>query len=116
MSVCSPCYNAGILIGDCSTGVSFSVVNVEETFQVYIQNNATGRAEKYTATSDALGNLLVEGITIDAGLSYTIWGTNNNANDPRTPITIGDATYDCITFVVAKVPSNDTIVYLTEQA
>lgn len=116
MSVCTPCYNAGILIGDCSTGVSFSVVNVSETFQVYIENNATGRIQQYTAISDAQGNLLVQDITIDAGLSYTMWATNNNANDPRTPITIQDATYDCITFVVAKVPSNDTIVYLTEQA
>lgn len=116
MSVCSPCYNAGILIGNCSTGVSFSVVNVEETYQVYIENNATGRIQKYTATSDEFGNLLVEGITIDTGLSYTIWATNNNANDPKASILIQDVTYDCITFSVAKTENNDTIVYLTEQA
>lgn len=112
MSVCSPCYDAGIYVDNCASGLTFGTVTPETEFVVSVQHTATRRIQTFVVTSTDEGMVTIEGMSIDTLQGYTIWLTESETNE-REPISIGGETFPCISFSVSKTDTEPTIVNLT---
>jgi len=112
MSVCSPCYDAGIYVDNCASGLTFGTVTADTEYTVSIQHNATKRIQTFVVESDNAGVIEIEGVNIDTLQGYTIWLTDTATNE-REPITVDGETYPCISFSVSKTDTEPAIVNLT---
>ena len=113
MSVCSPCYDAGIYVDNCASGLTFGTVTPETEFVVSVQHTATRRIQTFVVESSEDGMITIEGMSIDSLQGYTIWLTESGTNE-REPISIGGETFPCISFSVSKTDTEPAIVNLTE--
>ncbi len=96
MSVCSPCFDSGISVASCNSGIAFGLVTPETEYQVTITHNATRRIQSFTATSDEAGVITITGAKLDPLQGYTIGLLNCNK------FTICSTEYDCISFSVVN--------------
>jgi hypothetical protein len=110
MSVCTPCYDSGITVGNCSLGLTFGTAEAETDYVVSVQHNATKRIQTFAITSDDSGNLTIEGVGIDSLQGYTLWISEDGE---RVPLTVGGEAYPCISFSVSKTDEEPAIVNLT---
>lgn len=72
MSVCSPCFDSGIIVDHCASGITFGTVTPDTPYQVNIRHNATNRVQSFTVESDLTGMLTISGAKIDPLQGYTI--------------------------------------------
>lgn len=96
MSVCSPCYDSGIIVDQCASGLTFGVVDSNTTYQVNIKHNATGRIQSFPVESDGDGMITISGAKIDALQGYTISLMSCDS------FTICEQQYSCISFSVVN--------------
>jgi hypothetical protein len=97
MSVCSPCYDSGIILDQCASGITFGVVEPETSYQVNIKHNATGRIQSFPVSSDESGMITISGVKMDALQGYTI--SLQGCDDT---FTICEQQYTCISFSVVN--------------
>jgi hypothetical protein len=107
MSVCSPCYDAGSYVNACLTEFSFGIVEAETEFTVWLQHNATQKIMQFTATSDAEGYIIIEGIQLDPLQGYTIWVTIDGV---QQDITVDGDIYKCLSFSAASVGQSPVVI------
>lgn len=113
MSVCSPCYDSGIIVDQCASGLTFGVVTPDTGYQVNIRHNATNRIQSFPVTSDESGMITISGAKIDALQGYTI-SLMSCEN-----FTICEQEYTCISFSVVNSnidPGDTGIINLIECA
>ncbi len=96
MSVCSPCFDSGIIVDQCASAITFGVVTPDTGYQVNIRHNATNRIQSFPVTSDASGMITISGAKIDALQGYTISLMSCDK------FTICEQEYDCISFSVVN--------------
>lgn len=96
MSVCSACYDVGIIIDACLTSVTFGYVTPDTPLLIDVKHNATSKVQTFEAVSDATGLLTISGLKVDPLQGYTI--------SIRTcqVFTICENEYSCITFAVSS--------------
>lgn len=113
MSVCSPCYDSGIIVDQCASGLTFGVVTPDTGYQVNIRHNATNRIQSFPVTSDESGMITISGAKIDALQGYTI--TLMSCEN----FTICEQEYTCISFSVVNSnidPGDTGVINLIECA
>lgn len=113
MSVCSPCYDSGIIVDQCASGITFGVVTPDTGYQVNIRHNATNRIQSFPVTSDESGMITISGAKIDALQGYTI--TLMSCEN----FTICEQEYTCISFSVVNSnidPGDTGVINLIECA
>lgn len=113
MSVCSPCYDSGIIVDQCASGITFGVVTPDTGYQVNIRHNATNRIQSFPVTSDESGMITISGAKIDALQGYTI-SLMSCEN-----FTICEQEYTCISFSVVNSnidPGDTGVINLIECA
>jgi hypothetical protein len=97
MSVCSNCFDSGIIVDYCNEGITFGVVPADATYVVDIKHNATGKIQTfYGSESDVDGMLTIVGAKIDPLQGYTISLRGCEV------FTICEVEYTCITFSVVN--------------
>ena len=96
MSVCSPCFDSGIIVDQCASGITFGVVAPETGYQVNIKHNATGRIQSFPVESDVDGMITISGVKIDPLQGYTISLMSCDI------FTICEQEYTCISFSVVN--------------
>jgi hypothetical protein len=97
MSVCTACFDSGIIVDYCNEGITFGVVDAEATYVVDIKHNATGKIQTfYNSESDVDGMLTIVGAKIDPLQGYTITLRGCEV------FTICEIEYTCITFSVVN--------------
>ena len=97
MSVCTACFDSGIIVDYCNEGITFGVVEAEATYVVDIKHNATGKIQTfYNSESDVDGMLTIVGVKIDPLQGYTITLRGCEV------FTICEIEYSCITFSVVN--------------
>lgn len=97
MSVCTACFDSGIIVDYCNEGITFGVVEAEATYVVDIKHNATGKVQTfYNSESDVDGMLTIVGAKIDPLQGYTITLRGCEV------FTICEIEYSCITFSVVN--------------
>ena len=96
MSVCSPCFDSGIIVDQCASGITFGVVAPETGYQVNIKHNATGRIQSFPVESDVDGMITISEIKIDPLQGYTISLMSCDS------FTICEQEYTCISFSVVN--------------
>jgi len=97
MSVCTACFDSGIIVDYCNEGITFGVVEAEATYVVDIKHNATGKIQTfYNSESDVDGMLTIVGAKIDPLQGYTITLRGCEV------FTICEIEYTCITFSVVN--------------
>lgn len=97
MSVCTACFDSGIIVDYCNEGITFGVVAAEATYVVDIKHNATGKVQTfYNSESDVDGMLTIVGAKIDPLQGYTITLRGCEV------FTICEIEYSCITFSVVN--------------
>lgn len=113
MSICGPCFNSGIYIDSCATGLTFSAVTPETNYLVCIQNDATNQMQTFEVISDQFGQITIEGIKIDPTLGYTLFLTLGATNSEKAIIIINEIEYDCISFSIINSDATPAVVSLT---
>ena len=96
MSVCSPCFDSGIIVDQCASAITFGVVTPETSYQVNIRHNATNRIQSFPVESGVDGMITIVGAKIDALQGYTISLMSCDK------FTICEQEYDCISFSVVN--------------
>jgi len=97
MSVCTACFDSGIIVDYCNEGITFGMVEAEATYVVDIKHNATGKIQTfYNSESDVDGMLTIVGAKIDPLQGYTITLRGCEV------FTICEIEYTCITFSVVN--------------
>jgi hypothetical protein len=96
MSVCTPCFDAGISVAACHAGIAFGIVTPETEYTVTITHNATNRVQTFKVESDVEGILTIVGAKVDALQGYTIRLMHCDK------FTICEQEYDCISFSVVN--------------
>lgn len=112
MSVCSPCYDSGIYIDSCATGLSFWTVQPDTSYLVCIENKATKHVQTFPTVSNELGEILIEGIKIDPTQGYTLFVTDGGINGDQVNISINDIDYKCISFAIINSDATPSVVSL----
>jgi len=108
MSVCSPCYDAGSYVNACLTEFSFGTLPADDTeYIVWLQHNATKKIMQFTATTDAEGYIIIEGIQLDPLQGYTIWATLDGV---QQDITVDGDIYTCLSFSAASVGQSPVVI------
>ena len=113
MSVCSPCFDSGIIVDQCASGITFGVVAPETGYQVNIKHNATGRIQSFPVESDGDGMITISEIKIDPLQGYTISLMSCDS------FTICEQEYTCISFSVVNSnidPGDTGVINLIECA
>ena len=113
MSVCSPCFDSGIIVDQCASGITFGVVTPDTGYQVNIRHNATNRIQSFPVTSDESGMITISQIKIDPLQGYTI-SLMSCEN-----FTICEQEYTCISFSVVNSnidPGDTGVINLIECA
>jgi hypothetical protein len=116
MSVCNTCYNGGT-IPSCVASIQFGTVEVDTTYNLWIQNNATQAIRGASVESDSSGVVSFDDFLIDPRSAYTLWLTadTESPNQTRIDITVGEDIYTSICFdVVKSFDSLDVVASLTE--
>lgn len=111
MSVCSPCFDSGIIVDHCASGITFGYVTPSTGYQVNIRHNATNRIQSFPTESDATGMLTISGIKIDPLQGYTITLMSCEK------FVICEQEYDCISFSVVNSnidPSETGVINLLD--
>ena len=118
MSICSPCTRVKNLPSCVTDIVIGTVAQTSTAHYVYFKNLATGRINRYAATSDGSGLLTV---TVDEEIfpqhTYKVWVNQQsatNATDEET-ITIGAATPTCLEIHFYRVTDDSGQVNYTSQ-
>ena len=96
MSVCTPCFDAGIIIDACLSSLAFGYVTPETGYIVDVKHNATGKVQTFEAISDEAGLISISGLKVDPLQGYTI-----SLRD-CTNFTICETEYTCISFAVGN--------------
>jgi len=96
MSVCSPCFDSGIIVDACLETITFGFVTEDTEYTIDVQHNATRKIQTFVATSDATGMLSIQGLKVDPLQGYTISLRNCET------FTICEQTYTCISFSVVN--------------
>ena len=112
MNVCTPCYNAGIYVDSCATGLSFWTVEPDSSYLVCLQHNATKVIQTFVTVSNQLGEITIEGIKVDPMQGYTLFVTNGGINSEQVDISINEVNYKCITFSIANSNAEPAIINL----
>jgi hypothetical protein len=100
MSVCSPCFDSGIIVDQCASGITFGVVTPETGYHVNIKHNATGRIQSFPVESDESGMITISLMSCDS-------------------FTICEQEYTCISFSVVNSnidPGDTGVINLIECA
>lgn len=113
MSICSPCYNSGIYIDSCATGLSFWTVQPDTNYLVCIQNNATNQIQTFETISNELGEVTIEGVKVDPTQGYTLFVTDGAVNGSQVDISINEVDYKCISFAITNSDATPAVVALT---
>lgn len=115
MSICTPCYQSPFAIGNCTSAIYFGTSAIDAEVNVFVSNVSTGRVQKYECLTDEFGEVEVEGIKLNTGITYNVWVTNGSVDSERLPITVNSTVYDCITFTVIKVDWDNAASNLTPE-
>jgi hypothetical protein len=102
MCDCHKCFNSGIIVDYCNSGIKFGVAPVNFNLVVNVQHNATKKIQTFDVISDEFGMIEIPNIKLDNMQGYTI--TLRNCNK----FIICEVEYDCITFKVSNT-SNYTL-------
>jgi hypothetical protein len=105
MSVCSNCFEAG-LVDYCSGSIVIGGVPTSSTLNVFIQHNATGLLQSITESSNSSGYVTIplglDSVILDPVQGYTLWVTLGEANSTPQPIISGETIFDCISIQTIK--------------
>lgn len=120
MSVCSDCHTTNP-VARCLTALTIgSISSLSTDVFVYIENIATGRIVRYSATSDATGKVIIQ-ITpqqFSENMEYEGWITKRDAGniEVRESIVIGAESQTCayISFQNVITSDNTNTVYASQ--